>query len=343
MQTFLVGGAVRDTILGRKVKDMDWVVRGSTPEEMLAAGFKQVGADFPVFLHPSTGDEYALARTERKTRPGYHGFEVDFDPTVTIVDDLARRDLTINAMALDSSASFITSTNVKGLIDPFGGLGDLEKKLLRPVGPAFAEDPVRVLRAFRFLARFGPEWTVHESVNEMAMEMLANGEFDAVSHERFLTEFMKAMEEPHWELFFSPTVRAVLLRVFGLGRQAFPPLKRCGGEGNLEQNFCSLFANKEAVDTLYTMWTTGAMRKRYKFFVCREAFRAGDPRGLLKLAAQDMENLTTWLDAVGEHHLNHRLHCAMSNFRFEHFNSGDLTPQEVREAMEAARVEFMEG
>src|SRR5215208_2878869 len=146
MKRYVVGGAVRDELLGLPVKDRDYVVVGSTPEEMERLGYKPVGKDFPVFLHPQTHEEYALARTERKSGKGYKGFTVHASPDVTLEDDLRRRDLTINAMAKDEKGS---------LIDPFGGKADLQKKILRHASDAFAEDPVRILRTARFAARFG--------------------------------------------------------------------------------------------------------------------------------------------------------------------------------------------
>ena len=143
MEVFLVGGAVRDELLGRPVHERDWVVVGSTPEEMLRLGFRPVGRDFPVFLHPQTGDEYALARTERKTARGYRGFQVHAAPDVTLEDDLGRRDLTINAMARSAEGD---------LIDPHGGAADAQRRILRHVSSAFIEDPVRILRVARFAA-----------------------------------------------------------------------------------------------------------------------------------------------------------------------------------------------
>jgi tRNA nucleotidyltransferase (CCA-adding enzyme) len=148
MQTYVVGGAVRDELLGLPVQDRDHVVVGATPEAMLAAGFRPVGKDFPVFLHPDTQEEYALARTERKTAPGYHGFVFHTSPEVTLEDDLVRRDLTINAMARAEDGS---------IVDPYGGRRDLEARVFRHVSDAFAEDPVRILRLARFAARF-PEF-----------------------------------------------------------------------------------------------------------------------------------------------------------------------------------------
>lgn len=202
MKTYLVGGAVRDMLLGLPIKDRDWVVVGATPQEMLDAGFKQVGADFPVFLHPTTKEEYALARTERKTGAGYHGFETTFDPTVTIEDDLLRRDLTINAMAIeaDQVMHYKMTLDAALLVDPFNGATDLEEGLLRHVSPAFAEDPVRILRVARFAARY--EFTVHDSTAILMHDMVENGEVDSLTPERVWAEFEKAMGEPKPALFF---------------------------------------------------------------------------------------------------------------------------------------------
>ena len=163
MKAYAVGGAVRDLLLGAPVNDRDWVVVGATPEEMLAAGYKPVGQDFPVFLHPATHEEYALARTERKTAPGYHGFTFHADPTVTLEEDLARRDLTINAMAQDETGT---------VLDPFGGQDDLRRKRLRHMSPAFAEDPVRILRLARFAARFF-DFTVAPETQALMCGMVA--------------------------------------------------------------------------------------------------------------------------------------------------------------------------
>ena len=183
--TYLVGGAVRDRLLGLKVAERDWVVVGSTPEIMLEGGFKQVGASFPVFLHPTSGDEYALARTEKKQGHGYHGFNVDFHPGVTLEEDLQRRDLTINAIAEDHDGN---------LIDPFGGQQDLEDRVLRHVSGAFVEDPLRVLRVARFAARFaGLGFRVHESTMEMMREITRSGELEHLAAERVWREIEGAM------------------------------------------------------------------------------------------------------------------------------------------------------
>ena len=185
MRRFLVGGAVRDALLGRAVGDRDWVVVGSDVEAMRAAGYIAVGRDFPVFLDPVTHEEHALARTERKTAPGYHGFEFHADPGVTLEQDLARRDLTINAIAQDENGA---------LIDPHGGRRDLAAKVLRHVSPAFAEDPVRILRLARFAARF-TDFNVAEETRTLMRAMVANGEVDALVPERIWQEVSRGLME----------------------------------------------------------------------------------------------------------------------------------------------------
>jgi len=184
MKIYCVGGAVRDELLGVPVKDRDFVVVGATPEEMLRQGFKPVGKDFPVFLHPRTHEEYALARTERKTARGYHGFEFYTAPDVTIEQDLARRDLTINAIAKDAEGR---------LIDPFEGASDLEAGVLRHVSPAFGEDPVRILRVARFAARFG--FRIAPETMALMKAMARNGEADALVAERVWQELARGLME----------------------------------------------------------------------------------------------------------------------------------------------------
>ena len=187
MRRYLVGGAVRDRLLGRPVVDHDHVVVGATPGEMLARGFKPVGKDFPVFLHPDSGEEYALARTERKTGHGYHGFAFHADPGVTLEEDLARRDLTINAIAQDEHG---------GLVDPFHGQRDLEQRVLRHVSPAFVEDPVRLLRVARFAARFAPlGFRVADETMALMRAMVADGEVDHLVPERVWAETRRALGE----------------------------------------------------------------------------------------------------------------------------------------------------
>ncbi|MCK5092654.1 MAG: multifunctional CCA addition/repair protein [Gammaproteobacteria bacterium] len=186
MEIYLVGGAVRDKLLNLPVGDRDWVVVGATPEEMEQKGFRLVGKDFPVFLHPETHEEYALARTERKTGPGYKGFAVNASPDVTLEQDLERRDLTINAIA---------ETPDGKIIDPFNGQKDLDNRLLRHVSPAFSEDPVRILRAARFAARFAPqEFHIAHETNELMRDMVQNGEVDALVPERIWAETEKALK-----------------------------------------------------------------------------------------------------------------------------------------------------
>jgi tRNA nucleotidyltransferase (CCA-adding enzyme) len=186
VKIYSVGGAVRDQLLGLPVKDRDYVVVGATPEDMEKLGYKPVGRDFPVFLHPRTHEEYALARTERKVARGYKGFAVHAAPDVTLEEDLARRDLTINAMARDEHGQ---------LIDPNGGARDLEAKLLRHVSPAFVEDPVRILRVARFAARF--DFAVAPETMALMRQMVREGEADALVPERVWQEFSKGLMEPH--------------------------------------------------------------------------------------------------------------------------------------------------
>jgi tRNA nucleotidyltransferase (CCA-adding enzyme) len=185
VKTYLVGGAVRDALLGLRATEHDWVVVGSTPDEMLDKGFKQVGASFPVFLHPKTSEEYALARTEKKQGHGYHGFKVDFHAGVTLEEDLQRRDLTINAIAQDEKGN---------LFDPYDGQKDLEKRLLRHVSGAFVEDPLRVLRVARFAARFADfGFRVHDTTLALMREITLSGELQHLAAERVWREFERAM------------------------------------------------------------------------------------------------------------------------------------------------------
>jgi len=194
MEIFLVGGAVRDQLLDLPVKDRDWVVVGATPDDMLQQGFKPVGKDFPVFLHPTTKEEYALARTERKTGPGYTGFEFYAAPDVTLEQDLQRRDLTINAMAVNSEDQ---------LIDPFCGERDVQARILRHVSDAFAEDPVRVLRVARFAARYHHlGFTIAEETMALMREIVNNGEIDNLVAERVWKEMERALSESSPHIFY---------------------------------------------------------------------------------------------------------------------------------------------
>ncbi len=210
MRVYLVGGAVRDGLLGLPVAERDWVVVGATREEMLRLRYREVGRDFPVFLHPETHEEYALARLERKTAPGYRGFEVRFGPEVTLEQDLGRRDLTINAIAQAADGS---------MIDPFGGRKDLEARILRHVSDAFVEDPVRVLRVARFAARFAPlEFKVAPETLALMRELVARGELEALVAERVWQETDKALRSAEPAEFFK------VLRACGALPVIFPEL-----------------------------------------------------------------------------------------------------------------------
>lgn len=215
MQTYLVGGCVRDELLGIPVQDRDYVVVGATPAEMLQQGFVQVGKDFPVFLHPKTKEEYALARTERKTGPGYYNFAVDYDPSVTLEEDLARRDLTINAIAKSLDGK---------IIDPYHGQRDLEQKVLRHVSEAFVEDPVRILRVARFAARFAAlGFKIAPETMQLMQQMVHAGEVNALVPERVWQEMQRALCEDTPEVFFTT------LRACGALKILFPELDRLWG------------------------------------------------------------------------------------------------------------------
>lgn len=215
MKIYLVGGYVRDQLLGLKTKDRDWVVVGSTPSEMLEMDYRQVGKDFPVFLHPQTNEEYALARTERKTAPGYAGFSFDADAGVTLEEDLARRDLTINAIAQADDGR---------LIDPFNGQADLKNKLLRHVSPAFVEDPVRILRVARFAARFANlGFNIADETMKLMASMVTNGEVDALVPERVWQETVTALNEKTPSRFFE------VLRDCGALKKLFPEIDQLWG------------------------------------------------------------------------------------------------------------------
>ena len=210
MKTYLVGGAVRDELLGYPYHEKDWVVVGATPDDMIDAGYQQVGKDFPVFLHPDTKEEHALARTERKTAPGYTGFTVHATPNVTLEQDLLRRDLTINAIAKDENGE---------LIDPYGGLKDVERNILRHVSPAFSEDPVRILRVARFAARYHHlGFVVAEDTMQLMKDMVNAGEVDALVPERVWQETVKALGER------SPSRYIEVLRDCGALAVIFPEL-----------------------------------------------------------------------------------------------------------------------
>jgi len=210
MEVYLVGGAVRDELLGIPVEEKDWCVTGATPDDLKQLGYRQVGTDFPVFLHPETGEEYALARTERKTGAGYHGFSFETSADITIEEDLRRRDLTINAMARDRAAN---------LIDPCGGAADLESRRLRHVSDAFAEDPVRVLRVARFAARFAElGFNVVAETLQLMAQMVADGEVNTLVPDRVWKETEAVLGGPNPQVFFS------VLRECGALKAVFPEI-----------------------------------------------------------------------------------------------------------------------
>jgi len=222
LQIYLVGGAVRDKLLGLPQRERDWVIVGGTPEALLAEGYKPVGKDFPVFLHPQTQEEYALARTERKTGKGYYGFECYASPDVTLEEDLSRRDLTINAMA---------TTERGEIIDPFQGQADLKNKTLRHVSSAFAEDPVRILRVARFAARFAPlGFTVAPETINLMRSMVASNEVDELVAERVWQEMHRALGEA------DPTQFFLVLRACGALQRIWPALDKLWGIPQPEQH-----------------------------------------------------------------------------------------------------------
>ena len=225
MQVFLVGGAVRDALLGLPVHDRDWVVVGATPEEMVSQGFVPVGKDFPVFLHPQTGEEYALARTERKSARGYRGFAVHAKPDVTLEQDLARRDLTINSIAVCADSDwargqFDSASDV--FIDPYDGHGDIQRKVLRHVTDAFREDPVRILRVARLAARF-PDFAVAPETNLLMRAMVADGEVDALVSERVWQELARGL------MTRQPSRMFDVLRACGALQKLLPEVARLWG------------------------------------------------------------------------------------------------------------------
>ncbi|ALK87598.1 multifunctional CCA addition/repair protein [Limnohabitans sp. 63ED37-2] len=223
MQVFVVGGAVRDALMGLPVNDRDWVVVGSTPEAMTDQGFMPVGKDFPVFLHPQTREEYALARTERKTARGYKGFAVQADPCVSLEEDLARRDLTVNAMAVPEALAHAAPSGWTGqIVDPYGGGRDLQNKVLRHVTEAFAEDPVRILRLARFAARFA-NFSVADETMALMRQMVEDGEVDHLVPERVWQELARGLMSA------KPSRMFEVLRTCGALKVLLPELDRLWG------------------------------------------------------------------------------------------------------------------
>ena len=274
MKVYVVGGAVRDELLGLPVKDRDHVVVGATPEEMERLGYKPVGKDFPVFLHPATHEEYALARTERKSGRGYKGFTVHAAPDVTLEDDLRRRDLTVNAIAKAEDGT---------LIDPFGGRKDLAAGVLRHVSEAFAEDPVRILRVARFAARFG--FRVAPETLELMKRMVASGETDDLVPERVWQEFSKGLMEREPQRMFE------VLEACGLRQKLLPEIQSVGKlEGTLAQRFARLaWPLKESeVQALCERLKVPSDVRELALLACRNrialrASRLATPEALLEL------------------------------------------------------------
>ncbi|WP_290793539.1 polynucleotide adenylyltransferase [Halomonas sp.] len=300
LEVYCVGGAVRDARLGWPVYDHDWVVVGATPEEMRRRGFKPVGRDFPVFLHPESHEEYALARTERKAGHGYTGFVVHASPEVTLEEDLARRDLTLNAMA---------ETPEGDLIDPYGGLDDLEARVLRHVSLAFVEDPLRVLRAARFLARYaGLGFTIAAETRALMRELVTSGEIGHLVAERVWTETEKALGEPWPEVYFQTLADCGALGVLmpelaadsealdeALGRLHCLP-EEIDGEALVRWRWARLVehlneaARRSLAERLRLPKTHAALARQAALTreLCREAETGG-------LAA---ERILAWLDAI---------------------------------------------
>ena len=274
MKDYVVGGAVRDELLGLPVKDRDHVVVGATPDELERLGYKPVGRDFPVFLHPTTHEEYALARTERKSGRGYKGFTVHAAPDVTLEDDLRRRDLTINAMAKAEDGA---------LIDPFGGKRDLENRVLRHVSEAFGEDPVRILRVARFAARFG--FDVAPETMALMKRMVGSGESDYLVPERVWQEFSKGLMEREPQRMFE------VLEACGLHQKLLPEVRSVDKlDGTLAQRFARLaWPLKEAeVEALCGRLKVPGDVRELARLACRNrvalrASRLASPQALLEL------------------------------------------------------------
>lgn len=275
MKTFKVGGYVRDTLLNKEVSDIDYVVVGGTEEEMLALGFERVGADFPVFLHPQTKEEYALARQERKNSTGYLGFEVTTQG-VTLEQDLSRRDLTINAMAIDDAGV---------LHDPFNGKDDIENKIIRHVGPAFAEDPVRVLRIGRFLAKLPGQWTVAPETFALIEEMKANGLLDELVGERVWKELFRGLQEDQSlkmlsffkkiDLFNCKSLKGKL----SLNEEVFEISQELFEKQSVETQFCLAF---ELEDEKLN-WVPNQFKESYKTLKVLESLKSFDNLAIINL------------------------------------------------------------
>ena len=266
MQIYQVGGAVRDELLGTEVKDRDWVVVGATPDQMTALGYKVVGRDFPVFIHPLTGEEYALARTERKTGPGYRGFVFDTSKQITLEQDLQRRDITINAIAKDENGN---------LIDPFNGRKDLEQKVIRHVSDAFVEDPLRVLRVARFAAQFG--FIIVAETWALLREISATNELQTVAPERVWTETEKALRTARPRCYFET------LRECGALRVLFPEIDNLFGVPQPERQHPEI---DSGVHTLMVLEQATDLSADTEVRFCRAGTRPGQGHDAAGVTAQ---------------------------------------------------------
>ena len=347
---YKVGGAVRDTLLNYPHSETDWVVVGATPEALLASGFKQVGADFPVFLHPETGEEFALARTERKSGQGYHGFTVHADPSVTLEEDLLRRDLTINAMALDEHGD---------LIDPYGGQRDLDAKVLRHVSANFSEDPLRVLRTCRFAARYHHlGFTVAEKTMQLMRDIVKSGELLALAPDRVWRETERALNENTPRTYFS------LLRTLGADKIVLPfvvtdnELDALGSMASIAPNSLHRWAalTSSAAPNKQAVTATINIPKRYDQLAARvQLYRGSAPQtaedtlaflehfDAFRQGSQLADGLVV-LDTIDEAFNETTLariekgHQLAANIRGEQFTELGLKGPEIKTAMSAERL-----
>lgn len=363
IQVFIVGGYVRDRLLGREGKDHDFVVVGATPQEMVDLGFQQVGADFPVFLHPLTGDEFALARTERKTGSGYNGFETTFDPTVTLDDDLVRRDLTINAMAR-KVIEFNDQGHAKledDVVDLFGGRDDLRNGVLRHVSEAFAEDPLRVLRVARFAARY--DFDVHPDTLQLMKDLVAAGEMEHLTAERVWAEMDKSLQQEQptkffWtlqacgamEVLFPEMGRTLINSGFSVSRAALRNADRM-------TRFMLLFAwnDWDRTETMLERLKApnDVQRMVRKFHRLRTALEAGNQR-VWDMDAEKMFQLLIDLDVfrrpddlfemsaalghVGGSHMDSRMDTVLVSFRHTRSVTFATLSDEQRDTLEGPAV-----
>lgn len=356
MKIYLVGGAVRDILMGVKPKDRDYVVVGATEQDMLDAGYKKVHAPFPVFLHPKTKEEYALARREKKTGTGYLGFTSEYSPDVTLEEDLSRRDLTINSMAVEENNPEAI------LIDPFGGRQDLKNKCLRHTSNAFAEDPVRVLRVARFMARFGKDWHIAYETSNLMMKMGDIGVLKELTKERVWKEFSRALMESTPELFFAVlNTNHILDKVFPALKKIEPEtwgaLKRIEHSMDLETRFaifaCNFKDPKDVEKFCSVMSVPTKIRNtaikvtRYRFDRLRKMTSSEVVQAFVELNLINDPSLfqVMWKVAYSYNDMDgfvmmmiHRL-SAVREVTFDNvFPDGETDHIKIREGMMAARV-----